>query len=141
MGKQFAATTTRARWGGSASCESQIAASVRYPTAPLSVPALEAWLGGDPGGPSGRVEPFQPRQPVDAREPVAQLAAPLRVEKVVGEHRRVPLGEAERANALPCRFCLVHNRTLHAYYLCLTKGCSMPGTLFEMTRLDDSIGR
>ena len=64
------------------------------------LPPLEAVPGGDPFGPGGRVEILQGREPVEARDAVAGLAAAIGVEEVVGEGRRVPLGEAQLSEPL-----------------------------------------
>src|SRR6266576_2984047 len=71
-------------------CECQIAERA------VSVPALVAGLADQALRPRTRIQLERPRrQPLDPREAVALLAAPLRVAEMIGERARVGLGEPE----------------------------------------------
>ena len=66
-----------------------------------SFPALVARLGDDALGLGRRIDTVERLEPVDARETVPQLAAPLGVEEVVGKRARVRFREAERTGSAP----------------------------------------
>jgi hypothetical protein len=67
---------------------------------PLAAPALVARLGDEPPRLRGRVEAWQRGEPLDAREPMTRLSAPLGVEEVVGEDVGVADAEAEPPQAV-----------------------------------------
>ena len=87
-GSSSTPTTTRACSGGSASCASHDRGQRQVAERAVAVPALVAGLGEEPSRPRVRVEVGQRLEPLDPREAVAELAAPLGVEEVLGERRR-----------------------------------------------------
>ena len=100
VGKQFEATTTRACAGGLGELRIDDRGERQVAERAVAVPALVAGLGDQPVGARVRLQVAERLEPVDPAEPVAELAARLGVEEVLGERRRVRLGEAEGGDPL-----------------------------------------
>ena len=71
------------------SCQRQVAEG------PVSVPAFEPGLDGDPARLGAGVEVRKRGEPFDSGDPVARPAAAIGVLEVIGEDTRIGLGEPE----------------------------------------------